>query len=63
MFDDWRDIDETALGEKKKLCGLTEGEIEIMAADGSRKPMAKTIGWCDRLILPREQSLFSRLGW
>jgi hypothetical protein len=24
MFDDWCDIDETAYGEKKKLCGLTE---------------------------------------
>ena len=24
MFDDWCDIDETARGERKKLCGLTE---------------------------------------
>jgi three-Cys-motif partner protein len=40
-----------------------EGELEIITADGSRKPRAKTVGWGDRLILPRERSLFSRLGW
>jgi hypothetical protein len=40
-----------------------EGELEIMTADGSRKPRAKRVGWGDRLILPRERSLFSRLGW
>ena len=28
MFDDWCDIDQTAHGERKKLCGLTEKEIK-----------------------------------
>ena len=40
-----------------------EGELEIMTENGSRKPRAKSIGWGDRLVLPRERSLFSRLGW
>jgi len=40
-----------------------EGELLIKDENGSLKPRAKTIGWGDRLILPRERSLFSRLGW
>lgn len=40
-----------------------ERELMIVAADGSKKPRAKTMNWGDRLILPRERSLFSRLGW
>ena len=28
MFDDWCDIDQTAHGERKKLCDLTEKEIK-----------------------------------
>lgn len=40
-----------------------EGELLIKAEDGSTKPRAKTIGWGDRLVLPRERTLFSRLGW
>lgn len=40
-----------------------EGELTIIAPDGARKPRAKTVAWGDRLILPRERSLFSRLGW
>lgn len=40
-----------------------EGELLIRNQDGSLKPRAKTISWSDRLILPRERSLFSRLGW
>jgi len=39
------------------------GEILIKADDGALKPRAKTVGWGDRLVLPRERSLFSRLGW
>jgi hypothetical protein len=39
-----------------------EGELAIVTGDGAKKPRAKTIGWDDRLILPRERSLFSRLG-
>jgi hypothetical protein len=27
----------------------------------SRKP--KMVGWCYRLLLPYERSLFSRIGW
>lgn len=38
-----------------------EGELVIKAEDGSLKPRTKTVGWCDRLMLPRERSLFSRL--
>lgn len=40
-----------------------ERELLIMGEDGSLKPRAKTIGWGDRLVLPRERSMFSRLGW
>ncbi|MFG1314645.1 three-Cys-motif partner protein TcmP [Xanthobacter autotrophicus] len=40
-----------------------EGELVIKSEDGSLKPRAKTIGWGDRIVLPRERSLFSRLGW
>lgn len=40
-----------------------EGELVIKGEDGSVKPRAKTIGWGDRLVLPRERSMFSRLGW
>jgi hypothetical protein len=40
-----------------------EGELTIVAPDGSKKPRAKAINWDDRLVLPSERSLFSRLGW
>jgi three-Cys-motif partner protein len=40
-----------------------EGELSIVAPDGSGKPRSKNIGWGDRLVLPPERSLFSRLGW
>ena len=40
-----------------------EGELLIKGEDGALKPRAKTISWSDHLILPRERSLFSRLGW
>jgi three-Cys-motif partner protein len=40
-----------------------EGELVIQAQDGSTKLRARTIDWGDRLILPRERTLFSRLGW
>ena len=40
-----------------------EGELLIRGEDGALKPRAKMISWSDRLVLPRERSLFSRLGW
>ena len=40
-----------------------ERELLIKGEDGLLKPRAKTIGWGDRLVLPRERSMFSRLGW
>jgi hypothetical protein len=40
-----------------------EGELAIVTPDGSQKPRSKNVDWGDRLILPRERSLFSRLGW
>ena len=40
-----------------------EGELVIVAEDGAKRPRAKTVNWTDRLILPRERSLFSRLNW
>jgi three-Cys-motif partner protein len=40
-----------------------ERELLIIGEDGSLKPRAKTISWGDRLVLPRERSMFSRLGW
>lgn len=48
---------------KQLLFLRQEGELAIIADDGTKKPRAKTIGWGDRLVLPRERSLFSRLGW
>lgn len=40
-----------------------EGELSIVAENGTKKPRANTVAWGDRLVLPRERSLFSRLGW
>jgi len=40
-----------------------EKELVIVSADGKRKPRAKAIAWDDRLVLPRERTLFTRLGW
>ncbi len=39
-----------------------EGELSIVGEDGTKKPRAMTVSWSDRLVLPRERSLFSRLG-
>ena len=39
-----------------------EGELMIVSGEGKEKPRAKTIAWDDRLILPRQRSMFSRLG-
>jgi three-Cys-motif partner protein len=40
-----------------------ERELSIVTAAGTSKPRAKQVTWDDRLVLPRERSLFSRLGW
>jgi three-Cys-motif partner protein len=40
-----------------------EGELEIRGEDGTIRPRARSVSWSDRLILPRERSFFSRLGW
>jgi len=40
-----------------------QGELSIVTPEGANKPRATTTGWGDRLILPRQRSLFSRLGW
>lgn len=40
-----------------------EGELSIIAPDGSKKPRTSVVSWRDRLVLPNERSLFSRLGW
>lgn len=40
-----------------------EGELLIVGADGALKPRTRNVAWSDRLVLPRERSLFSRLGW
>jgi three-Cys-motif partner protein len=39
-----------------------EGELSIVAENGAQKPRAKTVAWGDRLILPRQQSMFARLS-
>ncbi len=49
--------------QKQLVILRDEGELSIISADGSKKPRAKTIGWGDRLFLPDERSLFSRLGF
>lgn len=40
-----------------------ESELLIKGEDGALKPRAKTVAWSDHLVLLRERSLFSRLGW
>jgi three-Cys-motif partner protein len=40
-----------------------EGELSIIAEDGSGKPRTERISWSDRLVLPQQRSLFSRPGW
>jgi hypothetical protein len=40
-----------------------EGELSIVADDGAKKPRARTVAWTDRLVLPQQRSIFSRLGW
>jgi hypothetical protein len=40
-----------------------EGELSIMAANGAQKPRVPTVAGSDRLLLPRQRSIFSRLGW
>lgn len=40
-----------------------EGELAIVTAAGAAKPRAKLVTWDDRLVLPRERSMFTRLGW
>jgi len=40
-----------------------EGELSIVADDGAQKPRARTVAWTDRLVLPQQRSIFSRLGW
>ncbi|MGY3577828.1 three-Cys-motif partner protein [Bradyrhizobium sp. USDA 4504] len=40
-----------------------EGELSIIASNGSKKPRAKTVVWGDRLFLPEERSLFTKLGF
>jgi three-Cys-motif partner protein len=39
-----------------------EGELYITGKDGAPKPRSRSVTWGDRLVLPRERSLFSRLG-
>ncbi|MCX6951365.1 MAG: hypothetical protein NTV51_04155 [Verrucomicrobia bacterium] len=39
-----------------------EGELSIFAKDGALKPRSKSVAWTDRLVLPRQRSIFSRLG-
>jgi three-Cys-motif partner protein len=39
-----------------------EGELSIVAESGAQKPRTKSIAWGDRLILPRQPSMFARLS-
>lgn len=39
-----------------------EGELFIISENGAQKPRARTVSWNDRLVLPRQRSMFSRLG-
>ena len=39
-----------------------EGELSIVTETGAQKPRARTLSWGDRLILPRQPSMFARLG-
>lgn len=39
-----------------------EGELFIVDGSGMLKPRAKTVSWTDRLVLPRQRSMFTRLG-
>lgn len=48
---------------KQLLFLRDEGELSIITPEGVTKPRAKVVNWQDRLVLPRERSMFSRLGW
>ena len=39
-----------------------EGELFIVAKDGAQKPPSGSVAWTERLVLPRQRSMFSRLG-
>ena len=39
-----------------------EGELSIVSSDGTQRPRSKTVAWTDRLVLPKQRSMFSRLG-
>jgi three-Cys-motif partner protein len=39
-----------------------EGELFIIGEDGAQKPRSKSVVWADRLVLPHQRSMFSRLG-
>lgn len=39
-----------------------EGELLLESENGSLKPRTKKIAWRDRIVLPPQRSLFSRLG-
>lgn len=38
-----------------------EGELLIVGENGAQKPRSKSIQWADRLVLPAQRSIFSRL--
>jgi three-Cys-motif partner protein len=39
-----------------------EGELFVIAENGAMKPRSKSLAWADRLVLPRQRSMFNRLG-
>jgi three-Cys-motif partner protein len=47
--------------ERQLILLREEGELTIVNEVGTLKPRARTVAWDDRLILPRQQSMFARL--
>jgi hypothetical protein len=47
--------------ERQLILLREEGELTIVNESGVLKPRARTVAWDDRLILPRQQSMFARL--
>ena len=56
-----RFVDEGSYQRELSVTLSKEGELTIVSEAGTLKPRARTVAWDDRLILPRQQSMFARL--
>lgn len=49
--------------ESQLLALRDEQELVILTKDGALKPRSRAVDWTDKIVLPSERSLFTRLGW